>query len=96
MSPLRQALAGFGSLARVALDPRKCTAEGPGLREAVLGQEAHFVIIARDAADHRRLTGGDRFVVITATPTAITSAFRVVDRRVPRVVCCIVIANALA
>ncbi|KAG2453584.1 hypothetical protein HYH02_001802 [Chlamydomonas schloesseri] len=53
-------------------DPLTSRVSGPGMRRAVAGQEARFVIEARDDMGNRRLCGGDCFRVLLRRPSPAT------------------------
>ncbi|GAB4815949.1 hypothetical protein N2152v2_002995 [Parachlorella kessleri] len=57
-----------------AAEPSKCRVAGPGITRAVAGQQAEFLIQARDEAGNRRLSGGDEFQVLLTAPSASLAA----------------------
>eukprot|EP00899_Mesostigma_viride_P001211 jgi/Mesvir1/11090/Mv02463-RA.2 len=58
--------------------PASCYARGAGLRRALAGESARFVILAVDQLGNKRLSGGDRFQLVFSGPAPVDTT-RIVD-----------------
>jgi len=67
----------FHPLIKPDVDPQYCYADGPGLKNTVDNEPAHFTIYARDGDDKPKTEGGDPFVVKIDGPEPTTA--QVVD-----------------